>query len=224
MFKKAGDFKEAVSNYRLLVDIYQDSNRNTQAAKIFKEIAALEEEREEIDNAVKAWEEAVDCYDMVEQPANANQCRVSLAVLCSENDQLDKAAEIYEALGDPNATSGQNWKGPTYLWKAMLCHMVLEARKTGDLKESKDTLERHMDMSPKFHDCREAKLLTQIFAAYEQDSEDVITQAVYDYDRISKLEAWCTRMLLELKRILRDGASSKTKKEDSDVDSDDEFA
>lgn len=59
------------------------------------------------------------------------ECETKVADLCAENDQLPKAAKIYEALAARTPRSGTNWAAPKHLWKAMLCHMVLESKSTG---------------------------------------------------------------------------------------------
>lgn len=223
MYKKADDIKSAVTYYRTLVGIYQDTNRIQQAAKTFKEIAALELEVENVEGAIKAWEEAAECYYIEDQIATQSSCRVEVAKLCGENKQLMKAAEIYESLAEVQ-TSGTNWNAPTYLWKATLCRMATEAEKTGDLKDSEGHFTTNQDLYPKFHDSREGKLLAQIFAAFNKQDVDGITTAIASYDRISRLDPWCTRMLLTVKQVLRDGAPSGDTGTGDAPSDDDEFA
>jgi len=57
-------------------------------------------------------------------------------------------------------------------------------------------------MFPTLTDSRELKLLKTLFAACEDQNVEDFTNAVRDYDAISRLDQWYTTMLLRIKKSI----------------------
>jgi alpha-soluble NSF attachment protein len=55
-------------------------------------------------------------------------------------------------------------------------------------------------MFPAFGDSRECKLLKNIIEKLEANDEDGFTEAVKEYDSISRLDQWFTSILLKIKK------------------------
>lgn len=68
-----------------------------------------------------------------------------------------------------------------------------------DIVSSKKAIDRYKDLDVSFPSSRECKFLEQILAAVENYDKEAFTQAVVDYDSISKLDQWKTTMLLRIK-------------------------
>lgn len=49
---------------------------------------------------------------------------------------------------------------------------------------------------------REGKLLADLVAAFKDGNSEAFTDAVYNYDQISKLDPWKTSVLLKIKNQL----------------------
>lgn len=78
-----------------------------------------------------------------------------------------------------------------------------------DLVAAKKALERYPEMSVQFGGSREHKFLTQITNAVETYDVEAFTNAVVEFDQISKLDPWMTSLLLKVKQGI--------KTEDSDL-------
>jgi alpha-soluble NSF attachment protein len=57
-------------------------------------------------------------------------------------------------------------------------------------------------MFPAFQDTRECKLLKKINEAFEEENVEAFTEAVKEYDAISRLDQWYTAILLKIKKSM----------------------
>jgi len=69
-------------------------------------------------------------------------------------------------------------------------------------------LEKYKETYPIFEGTRECKLLESCVKAFEDDDAEKFTFSVRDYDRISRLDNWTAKILLDIKSILMDGDSN----------------
>jgi len=76
--------------------------------------------------------------------------------------------------------------------------------------QARRKLERFEGMDPSFGESREAKLVKDILVHFEAFDVDGFTQTVYEYDSISKLDAWKTTVLLKVKSALKESGDSLT--------------
>jgi len=65
-------------------------------------------------------------------------------------------------------------------------------------------------MDPTFSDTRECKLVKDVLAQFEALDVDAFTQVVFEYDSISKLDAWKTSVLLKVKNAIKESGDSLT--------------
>jgi len=72
-----------------------------------------------------------------------------------------------------------------------------------DLVASKKALERYPEMSVQFGGSREHKFLTQITNAVESYDVEAFTNAVVEFDQITKLDSWMTSLLLKVKQGIK---------------------
>ena len=61
-----------------------------------------------------------------------------------------------------------------------------------------------------FESTREAKFITAILEAVENDDLEKFQGFVFEFDQISKLDNWKTNILLKIKRQLEDGGAGLT--------------
>jgi len=74
---------------------------------------------------------------------------------------------------------------------------------SGDIVSSKRALEKYQEMDCTFSSQRECKFLQQIVDAAENYDVDAFTQAVVEYDSITKLDQWKTSVLLKIKNSIK---------------------
>ncbi|XP_075900662.1 N-ethylmaleimide-sensitive factor attachment protein, beta b isoform X2 [Nelusetta ayraudi] len=197
-YKKA-DPNEAIKCLNAAIDIYTDMGRFTIAAKHHISIAEVyESELVDIEKAIAHYEQAADYYKGEESNSSANKCLLKVGAYCAQLEQYQKAIEIYEQVG---ATTMDNpllkYSAKEYFFKASLCHFIV------DELNAKIAVEKYEEMFPAFSDSRECKLLKKLLEAHEEQNSEAFTEAVKDFDSISRLDQWHTTLLLRIKKTIQ---------------------
>ncbi|KAM5246519.1 beta-soluble NSF attachment protein isoform 3-T3 [Ctenodactylus gundi] len=199
MFKMAKNWSEAINCLNAAIDIYTDMGRFTIAAKHHITIAEIyETELVDIEKAVAHYEQSADYYKGEESNSSANKCLLKVAAYAAQLEQYQKAIEIYEQVG---ANTMDNpllkYSAKDYFFKAALCHFIV------DELNAKLALEKYEEMFPAFTDSRECKLLKKLLEAHEEQNSEAYTDAVKEFDSISRLDQWLTTMLLRIKKSIQ---------------------
>ncbi|KAK7580499.1 hypothetical protein V9T40_001128 [Parthenolecanium corni] len=194
-FKKS-DLNEAVKALLKAIEIYTDMGRFTMAAKQHQSIAEMyETEFVDFDKAIYHYQQAADYYRGEESNASANKCLLKVAQYSAQLENYSKAIEIYEEISKSSLESAMlKYSVKEYFFRATLCHMCV------DVLAASRALERYIEMYPAFQDSRECKLLKVLMDHVEEQNSDGFTEAVKDYDSISRLDQWYTTMLLRIKK------------------------
>ncbi|XP_039454703.1 N-ethylmaleimide-sensitive factor attachment protein, beta b isoform X2 [Oreochromis aureus] len=196
---KKSDPNEAIKCLNAAIDIYTDMGRFTIAAKHHISIAEIyESELVDIEKAIAHYEQAADYYKGEESNSSANKCLLKVGAYCAQLEQYQKAIEIYEQVG---ANTMDNpllkYSAKEYFFKAALCHFIV------DELNAKIAVEKYEEMFPAFSDSRECKLLKKLLEAYEEQNSDAFTEAVKEFDSISRLDQWHTTLLLRIKKTIQ---------------------
>uniref|UniRef100_A0A669EE75 N-ethylmaleimide-sensitive factor attachment protein, beta b n=1 Tax=Oreochromis niloticus TaxID=8128 RepID=A0A669EE75_ORENI len=173
--------------------------RFTIAAKHHISIAEIyESELVDIEKAIAHYEQAADYYKGEESNSSANKCLLKVGAYCAQLEQYQKAIEIYEQVG---ANTMDNpllkYSAKEYFFKAALCHFIV------DELNAKIAVEKYEEMFPAFSDSRECKLLKKLLEAHEEQNSDAFTEAVKEFDSISRLDQWHTTLLLRIKKTIQ---------------------
>eukprot|EP00741_Cyanophora_paradoxa_P022402 tig00021463_g21628.t1 len=193
-FKKVS-VNDAVNCLKQAVDIFIDMGSWTQAAKFQKEIGELYESEEQLENAIDAFQVAADYYSGEDQMSAANQCLLKIAQYSAQLENYKKAIQVYEQVAKQALDNNLlKWSAKDYFFRAGLCHLA-----SGELEAAKRAVERYEQMDMGFSGTREQELLNHLAEAVEQRDLEEFTNRVYDYDQISKLDAWKTTILLRIK-------------------------
>uniref|UniRef100_A0A671U3J5 NSF attachment protein beta n=1 Tax=Sparus aurata TaxID=8175 RepID=A0A671U3J5_SPAAU len=196
---KKSDPNEAIKCLNAAVDIYTDMGRFTIAAKHHISIAEIyEAELVDIEKAIAHYEQAADYYKGEESNSSANKCLLKVGAYCAQLEQYQKAIEIYEQVG---ANTMDNpllkYSAKEYFFKASLCHFIV------DELNAKIAIEKYEEMFPAFSDSRECKLLKKLLEAHEEQNSEAFTEAVKEFDSISRLDQWHTTLLLRIKKTIQ---------------------
>ncbi|XP_036912896.1 beta-soluble NSF attachment protein isoform X2 [Sturnira hondurensis] len=199
MFKMAKNWSEAINCLNAAIDIYTDMGRFTIAAKHHITIAEIyETELVDIEKAITHYEQSADYYKGEESNSSANKCLLKVAAYAAQLEQYQKAIEIYEQVG---ANTMDNpllkYSAKDYFFKAGICHFIV------DELNAKLALEKYEEMFPAFTDSRECKLLKKLLEAHEEQNSEAYTEAVKEFDSISRLDQWLTTMLLRIKKSIQ---------------------
>ncbi|XP_044026148.1 N-ethylmaleimide-sensitive factor attachment protein, beta b isoform X4 [Siniperca chuatsi] len=173
--------------------------RFTIAAKHHISIAEIyESEMVDIEKAIAHYEQAADYYKGEESNSSANKCLLKVGAYSAQLEQYQKAIEIYEQVG---ASTMDNtllkYSAKEYFFKASLCHFIV------DELNAKIAVEKYEEMFPAFSDSRECKLLKKLLEAHEEQNSEAFTEAVKEFDSISRLDQWHTTLLLRIKKTIQ---------------------
>uniref|UniRef100_A0AAZ3NP21 Uncharacterized protein n=1 Tax=Oncorhynchus tshawytscha TaxID=74940 RepID=A0AAZ3NP21_ONCTS len=154
------------------------------------------------DMAIAHYEQAADYYKGEESNSAANKCLLKVATYAAQLEQYQKAIEIYEQIGTYAMDSVLlKYGAKDHFFKAALCHFCV------DMLNARLSVQRYEEMFPAFSDARECKLVKKLLDAYEEHDVDAFTDAVKDFDSISRLDQWNTTMLLRIKKQIQDDES-----------------
>ncbi|XP_034383367.1 N-ethylmaleimide-sensitive factor attachment protein, beta b isoform X2 [Cyclopterus lumpus] len=173
--------------------------RFTIAAKHHINIAEIyESELVDIEKAIAHYEQAADYYKGEESNSSANKCLLKVGGYCAQLEQYQRAIEIYEQVGSNTMDNPLlKYSAKEYFFKASLCHFIV------DELNAKIAVEKYEEMFPAFSDSRECKLLKKLLDAHEEQNCDAFTEAVKEFDAISRLDQWHTALLLRIKKTIQ---------------------
>jgi len=199
-FKKT-DPKEAAGSLQKAIEIYTDMGRFTIAAKHHQTVAELfETEAADLDKAIQHYETAADYFKGEESNSSANKCLVKVAQYAAQLENYEKAIQIYEQVAAAALESNLlKYSAKDYFFRASLCHLCV------DSINAQHALNKYEEQHPAFADSREAKLVKTLCSEIENQDVEAFTEAVKQFDSISRLDAWYTTLLLRVKKGLADG-------------------
>lgn len=199
-FKKTSP-KDAIEALKSAAELYEEAGRFTSAAKSRKEAAELHEEAGDLDAAIELFRSAGETYSGEGATSQANAAFLKVALFSAQQEKYEDAYTLYEKVASAALDNNLlKFSAKDYFMRAALCRLATE-----DDVGTRRQLEKYCDMDPTFVQSREYKLLSTILAAREAYDVDKFTQAVYDFDNITKLDAWKTTMLLRIKKTMKDG-------------------
>ncbi|KAI5453076.1 vesicular-fusion protein S17 [Naganishia albida] len=176
---KAGQFRQAADREKEIAQIWAQDNLNIAKAR---------------DSYVRAGE----WYKQEEANATANQCYQAAAEHSADLGDFGRAIELYEQVGDWSLASPlTKYSVKEYWLRASLCAMAM-----GDLVTCNRLLTTFAQKDVTFPSTREYKLAAAVMDACEQGDVDSFTQAVYEYDQLTKLDNCKTGILLRIKKGL----------------------
>ncbi|KAA0716434.1 Alpha-soluble NSF attachment protein [Triplophysa tibetana] len=197
---KKSDPQEAISCFGKATDIYTDMGRFNIAAKHHISVAEIyESELLDIHKALAHYEQAADYYKGEESTSAANKCLLKVATYAAQMEQYQKAIEIFEQIGTYSMdTTLLKYAAKDYFFKAALCHFCV------DMLNCKLAVQKYEDMYPAFTDARECKLLKKLFEAHDEQNTEAYTEAIREFDSITRSDKWQTTMLLRIKKTIQD--------------------
>jgi alpha-soluble NSF attachment protein len=202
---KKSDAQEAINQLMKAIEIYTDMGRFTIAAKHHMTVAEIyESECVDIEKAIIHFEQAADYFKGEESNTSANRCLLNVARYAAQLEQYQKAVDIYEQVANSCIESPLlKYSAKEYYFRAALCHMCI------DLLNAQLAVKKYEEMYPTFSDSRECKLLKLLLDKLEENDVEGFTEAVKDYDSISRLDQWFTNILLRIKKQIEADSDMK---------------
>jgi alpha-soluble NSF attachment protein len=205
-FIKAGDGKsgtEVLENEALPRIV--DAGRLSQAAKLEAEVGEMFEAEGDYQSAINHYTQAADYHNAENAPSSAQKCLIRVAHLSAQLDPPDfeKASELFEQVGTESLSSNLlKFSAKSHFFNGFLCVLA-----RGDAVSAENALNKAKEQDYTFEGCREAKLADDILTAFKDMDVDAFTDALYNYDQISKLDPWRTTILLKIKQQMGDGGA-----------------
>jgi len=201
---KKTNVQDAVIYLKQAVEFFTDEGRFSIAAKHQKEIAELYEQEADYEKAIESYQLSADYYEGEGSTSSANGCLLKVAQFSAQLEKYDKAIEIFENVARGSLDNNLlKWSVKEYFLKAGLCHLC-----ASDIVSAKRALEKYQELDCTFSSQRECKFLQDLVTAYENYDAEAFTQAVVEYDSISKLDQWKTSILLRIKNSIKNEDTS----------------
>ncbi|KXS19201.1 alpha-soluble NSF attachment protein [Gonapodya prolifera JEL478] len=196
---KKTNAQDSVHSLEQAVAIYTDRGRFHIAAQHQKTIAEIyESDIQDYQKALMAYQTAADWYQSEESSALANNCLLKVGTFAAQLEQYAVAIEKFEFVASASVDNNlTKWSVREHLLKAGLCHLASE-----DIIAAKRALEKYQSMDVTFSSTREFLFLKNLTDAVEAADEQLFTDTVYEFDRMTKLDAWKTTILLRVKKTL----------------------
>lgn len=165
--------------------------------------------------SIQHYEQAADYFKGEESVSSANKCMLKVAQYAAQLEDYEKAISIYEQVAASSLESSLlKYSAKEYFFRAALCHLSV------DLLNAQHAIEKYAQQYPAFQDSREFKLIKvmlswralwiiqyilynylQVLCEHlEEQNIEGFTEAVKDYDSISRLDQWYTTILLRIKK------------------------
>ncbi|PIO66910.1 Aromatic-di-Alanine repeat protein, partial [Teladorsagia circumcincta] len=206
----ASQYAEAANCYRkinpqLAVDcllktseIYTDMGRFNMAAKNHVTIAELfETECPDTEQCIQHYQKAADYYKGEESKSSATKCLIKVAQYAAQLEQYQKAIAVFEEIAMWEADHPTlKYAAKNHFFQALLCYLCI------DVLDAQHALKRYEEASPSFADTREAKLIKELITCLEDGNEELFTDTVKSFDKISRLDQWHTGLLVKIKRSI----------------------
>ncbi|KAF9954895.1 hypothetical protein BGZ72_004182 [Mortierella alpina] len=202
-YKKSSP-QDAIASLEKAIAILTERGRFQSAAKHQEDIAGIyESELIDLEEAMRAYEVAADWYAGESSTALAHKCMLKVATFAAQLGQYDKAIEKFETVASASLDNQlMKWSLKEYFLKAGLCHLA-----SGDSVSAHNAVERYCEMDVTFGSTRECQFLQSILAAVDNSDVGQFTGSVVEFDQLTKLDNWKTKILLEIKNSIGEESS-----------------
>ena len=140
--------------------------------------------------------QAADLYGGEEVSTAANNCKLKVAELSASLERYPLAIEVFEEVAKASVSNNLlRFSVKGYLLNAGLCRLCSQ-----EPVGAKNALERYEDLDPSFSTSREHTLLADLSSAAEEGDQEKFTAVLAEYDSMSRLDPWKTKLLLRAKK------------------------
>jgi len=196
-FKKVSK-PDAVRCLQKAADIFTEMGRLQMAARHTKGIAELQEELGWKDDCLESYRHAADLFAGEDSSSEANKCRLKVAHICAEQEKYPEAIAIFEDVARSSVDSNLlKYSAKGYLLNAGVCHLA-----RGRQEDIVSAIEKYMDLDITFDGSRECKLLQDCATAMDGGDQQAFTNAIAEYDSLTRLDPWKTSLLLTAKKLI----------------------
>lgn len=181
----------------LAVDRFTARGNFRRAATYRQQSAEIyEEDLQDAQKAMAAYESAADWLSNDNAESQAARLYLKVAEIAALEGEYDRAVDKFEYVATQSVKNGlTKWSVKEYYLKAGICHLC-----KGDLVAVKRAIERYNAEDMTFASTREHELLVSMADALENQDPEELTNHIFKYDQVSKLDKWKTTLLLRVKQ------------------------
>lgn len=140
--------------------------------------------------AMEAYATAAEWYSSDNAEALANKLYLKVGDLAAEAGDYATAVQNFENVAKQSINNNlMRWSVKEYLLKAGICHLA-----STDMVATRRALEAYLELDPSFAQQREYKLLVNLAEAVEQGDQEAFSDHLFQYDQMSKLDKWKTKI------------------------------
>lgn len=202
------------------VALYTDMGRLNMAARQLREIAEMAEKADNKTEAMAYYGQAADLFETEGSSSEATKCNLRIAEFAAEAGDYMKSMGIFEAAARRAVDNPLlKFSARGYLLNAGICCLCVANADDMEIKLSKF---KELDIN--FEGSRECILLEGCIEAFKNlDSTSVerFSNALSEFDRMVRIDAWKTKILLVAKRRMESklgGGGGGASSEDDDDD------
>jgi len=112
-----------------------------------------------------------------------------------------EAVAIYEQVASKSYNDLAKWSVKDYFFKSLLCCLANDKVEfVSTLEIAKTKLGKYQSEFPAFVGTREQQFIQKLIDAKEADEVEKFEDAVFEFDRISKLNPWQSAILVQVKK------------------------
>ncbi|KAG6513480.1 alpha-soluble NSF attachment protein-like [Zingiber officinale] len=191
--------QDAAESLNQAVNLFLEIGRLNMAARYCKELGELYEQEQDLEKAIVYFERAADLFQSEEVTTSANQCNQKVAQFAAQLEQYPKAIGILEVIARQSINNNLlKYSVKGILLNAGICQLC-----KGDVVAVTNALERYEELDPTFSGTREYKLLSNLAEALDEGDVVKFTDAVQEYDSMTRLDSWKTTLLLRVKNTIK---------------------
>ncbi|MEW5307248.1 MAG: hypothetical protein WDW38_002510 [Sanguina aurantia] len=201
--KAAARANPAKSNQLLqrAVGMYTDMGRLNMAARQLKDIGENNEKAGLKAEAIAFYEKAADLFEAEKEGSSeATKCKLKIAEFQADLGKFREAAALFEAVAKLAVENNLlKYSARGYLLNAGICLLCY-----ANVEELSRKMDSYRDIDLQFERSREETLLEALVEAFRQQDEKMFATSLAEFDGVTRLDAWKTRILLEGKKRISD--------------------
>lgn len=175
-FTKRGNFRRGATYRQQVAEIY-------------------EQELMDAPKAMEAYETAAEWLASDNAESQANKLFLKVAEIAALEGDYPRACQRFESVASSSVHNGlTKWSVKEYYLKAGICHLC-----KNDIVAVKRALDHYATEDMTFASTKEFQLLNELVEDMENGDPEELTNHIYVYDQVMKLDKWKTTMLLRIK-------------------------
>ena len=193
---------QAVEYYNRAVEMLASAGRISQAARMRKQIAEIYEADDMYALAAQNYMQAAEFFEMDNTDSTANACKLKAADFFIEDSLTSEtivfSIKIYEEVGYKYLMHNlTKYSAKDCFFKAGLLYLAND-----DCVGCENAINNYTSRDPSFETSRENGLLLELLSATRAQNTNDFETSIYNFNRITPLDRWKTKVLLKAKSYL----------------------